>query len=169
MEDFQKVYQKHMREIFQFLLKMCRNVDVAEELTQETFAIAFRKWEEFQGGNLFVWLCQIAKLEFYSWYRKNKKFDEEPVTEAIENRMVSNDKKPLEQVIDDEIRDEILQVMRELPEPYQTVFVLHIVEEMTFKSIAKRFEKSESWGKMTYKRAKQMIRERLEGKGYVRM
>lgn len=169
MEDFQKVYQKHMREIFQFLLKMCRNVDVAEELTQETFVIAFRKWEDFQGGNIFVWLCQIAKLEFYSWYRKNKKLNEEPVTEAVASNMASKEKKPLEQVIDDETRSEILKVIHELPDPYQTVFVLHTVEEMTFKSIAKKYEKSESWGKMTYKRAKQMIRERLEGKGYVRM
>lgn len=166
MEDFQKIYQKHMRDIFRFLFKLCRNMDVAEELTQETFAIALRKWDTFQGGNIYVWLCQIAKLEFYSWYRKNKKIDEESITEA---EIISESKRPLEQLIDNETRSAIVKVLHELSEPYKSVFILHIMEEMTLKDISSKYKKSESWGKMTFKRAKQMIRERLEEEGYVRM
>ena len=73
MEDFEAIYRRHLMEVYRYLLKISGSPDVAEELTQQTFAIAFEKLGRFQErGKTIVWLCQIAKLEYYAWCRKNR-------------------------------------------------------------------------------------------------
>ena len=51
----------------------------------------------------------------------------------------------------------------ELPEDYRDVVLLHIYAELPLKEIAFQKGKSESWGKVTFYRAKQRLNKRLEG------
>lgn len=164
MEDFETVYRRYVKEVYRYLLKLCRNPDVAEELTQAAFAIAFEKMDTFREGRISVWLFQIAKLEFYAWRRKQAGEAAYPETEIADREAL-----PLQKVIDRETRQELLKVIGGLPVNYKEVFILHALRGMGFKEIGKRVGKSESWGKMTYKRAREMIAERLGGDGDVRL
>ncbi len=75
MESFEEVYQKYLKEVYCFLLRLSGDREIAEELTQQTFAIAFEKLENFRGEcKLSVWLCQIAKHEYYAWIKKQKRY-----------------------------------------------------------------------------------------------
>ena len=75
MESFEEVYQKYLKEVYCFLLRLSGYREIAEELTQQTFAIAFEKLENFRGEcKLSVWLCQIAKHEYYAWTKKQKRY-----------------------------------------------------------------------------------------------
>lgn len=75
MESFEEVYQKYLKEVYCFLLRLSGDREMAEELTQQTFAIAFEKLENFRGEcKLSVWLCQIAKHEYYAWTKKQKRY-----------------------------------------------------------------------------------------------
>lgn len=49
MESFEEVYQKYLKEVYCFLLRLSGDREIAEELTQQTFAIAFEKLENFRG------------------------------------------------------------------------------------------------------------------------
>lgn len=162
MEDFETVYRRYVREVYRFLLKQCKNPDIAEELTQSSFAIAFEKLDTFQDGRILVWLCQIAKLEFYAWRRKNAAQTVLPDMEIADTRPM-----PLQKVIAKEERERLEKILHGLPNPYKEVFILHALGRVKFKEIGERFGKSESWGKMTYKRAREMLAERLGGKGDV--
>lgn len=53
--------------------------------------------------------------------------------------------------------------MHELRAPYQEVFLLRTLGELSYRDIADIFGKSESWAKVTYFRAKNKIIERMEG------
>ena len=53
--------------------------------------------------------------------------------------------------------------MAALPEDYRDVVILHIYGEISLKEISVMKGKSESWGKVTYYRAKQMLKQELEG------
>lgn len=44
-----------------------------------------------------------------------------------------------------------------LEDPYRDVFILHAYAGVKLKDIAQSFGKSESWARVTYYRAKQMI------------
>ena len=57
MESFEEVYQKYLKEVYCFLLRLSGDREIAEELTQQTFAIAFEKLENFRGE------CKIS----YYW------------------------------------------------------------------------------------------------------
>ena len=48
-----------------------------------------------------------------------------------------------------------------LPDPYREVFWLRVYGELNFADIARLFEKTESWARVTYYRAKTKLREEL--------
>ena len=72
-------------------------------------------------------------------------------------------KEPVELLIHQEESEQIHRILHELPEPYKEVFMLRVMGEMPYRSIGKLFGKGESWGRVTYYRAKKMIIERMEG------
>ena len=63
-----------------------------------------------------------------------------------------------------ETHDEAMRVHRalhRLPDPYREVFWLRVYGELNFADIARLFEKTESWARVTYYRAKIKLREEL--------
>lgn len=54
------------------------------------------------------------------------------------------------------------ELLHHLDEPYKEVFTLRIFGELSFKQIAKLFNKTESWACVTYHRARHKIIERME-------
>ena len=56
----------------------------------------------------------------------------------------------------------IHQVLHRLEDPYREVFWLRTFGELSFAQIAGLFEKTESWARVTYHRARIKIKEALE-------
>lgn len=75
MQNFEEIYAKYYPQIYLFLLKLCEDEHLAEEITQETFFRVLKKIDSYRGDcKLSVWMCQIAKNTYYSHLRKaNKK------------------------------------------------------------------------------------------------
>ncbi len=53
----------------------------------------------------------------------------------------------------------IHKVLHTLNQPYQEVFWMRTFGELSFKEIGDIFEKTESWARVTYHRAKMKIKE----------
>lgn len=74
MADFEKIYTENSDFIFKYLLKLCKNVSLAEELTQEMFFRAYMNFKSLKNeAKAPVWLCQIAKNTYFAWYNEQKK------------------------------------------------------------------------------------------------
>ena len=58
----------------------------------------------------------------------------------------------------------IHKLLHDLEEPYKEVFVLKVFAELSYKDIACIFEKTETWARVTYHRARLKIIERLGDK-----
>ena len=57
MADFEQTYREYEQMIHRFLLRLCGNANLAEELTQETFYQAFKHWGSFRGqSSVSTWL-----------------------------------------------------------------------------------------------------------------
>ena len=54
------------------------------------------------------------------------------------------------------------KVLHRLEEPYKEVFTLRVFGELSFKQISELFEKTESWARVTFHRAKGKIRDLVE-------
>lgn len=62
MLDMDSVYREYVTVVYKFLLSLCYEEDMAEELTQETFYQAVRSANRYDGScKVSTWLCQIAK------------------------------------------------------------------------------------------------------------
>ena len=60
------------------------------------------------------------------------------------------------------ISNATLQLLHTLEEPYKEVFSMRVFGELSFAEIAALFEKSESWARVTYFRAKRKILDLFE-------
>ena len=158
MTDFQEVYNLYFRDVYRYALSLCRNESVAEEITQETFFKALAKLDSFDGRcKVSVWLCQIAKNTYISMCRRNK-----PLENNSHAELTPSNGNIEEIIFDKETAFAIHKVLHTLEEPYKEVFSLRTFGELSFKQIAELFEKTETWARVTYHRARLKIKEELQ-------
>ena len=157
VEEFDKIYTEYFLEVYKFVISLCQNPELAEEITQETFFKAIKNIERFQGDCKFnTWLCKIAKNTFYSYAKKhNGKVD-------FSLDVIISDENIEKQFVDKETAYTIHKVLHKLKEPHKEVFWLRIFGELSFAQIGAIFDKTESWARVTYYRAKIMIKEELQ-------
>ena len=154
MIEFETIYLKYSQDIYAFLYSLSRNEQVAEELTQETFYKAFKNIGKYEGTcKMSVWLCQIAKNTYFTYYKKQKKYFDQIDYEKPGNTNFE------EKLVDKELTLKTHQILHCLNEPYKEVFTLHLFGELSFLQISQLFHKSEGWARVTYHRAKIKIQE----------
>ncbi len=160
MHEYEEVFQKFTPIIFRYLLSLCGDISLAEELTSETFYQAYLHIGQFRGDcKIETWLCQIAKNAFYKEQKRRKRFVDR---ESSQN--TTNDEVFFEALEDKEQVLKIHKYLHLLREPYREVFMLRVFGDLSFKEIAEVCGKSESWAKVTFYRAKSKLIEDLEGK-----
>lgn len=167
MEPFEKIYELYFKDVYHYILSLCKNGSEAEEITQETFFRAMKSMDSFRGDcKMIVWLCQIAKHLYFSRQKAGKR--QETLTPEVENtpgNAGNVETAGLEQRLADEADAmEIHQALHCLSEPYKEVFMLRVFGELPFLKIARIFGKTESWARVTYHRAKLKLIEEMEDK-----
>ena len=156
MADFEKIFKENQGFIYKYLIKLCGNPSLAEELTQETFFRAYMNLSGLRNENkVSVWLCQIAKNTYFAWYNEHKKLTD------IENGDLLEADDIEDVFISKELTDKALQCLHTLEEPYKEVFMLNVLGQVSLTDISKIFGKSESWARVTFYRAKQKLSERM--------
>ena len=158
MTDFEKTYTENADFIYKYLIRLCGNPSVAEELTQETFFRAYMNFNSLKNKSKApVWLCQIAKNTYFAWYNEQKKhsaFDDNEEMKAEIDIESFFEKK--------ELTEKAFICLHELEEPYKEVFLLSVFGQLSLKEISRLFGKSESWARVTFYRAKQKLAERMK-------
>ena len=159
LQGFDEVYLRHYHDVYLFLLRLARDEDTAEELTQATFVQALLHIGRFEGKcELRVWLCQIAKHLYYRECKRRGRALPLPEDDALRQ-----DERSLQEAMetqDDAFRLHLL--LHALEEPFKEVFSLRTFSELPFAQIAEIFGKTESWARVTYHRAKRKLQERME-------
>ena len=144
--------------VFSYVMTLTRDHDEAMEITQETFYRAISTDKSFRGeSESYTWLCSIAKNYFIDEKRRQSRFDDTPLEEQQDT------KKSLEKsLMDSDSSIRIHRILHDLEEPYKEVFQLRIFGELSFKEIGSIFGKTETWARVTYHRARIMIKERMD-------
>ena len=155
--DFEMVFRDNNQFVFRFLMKLCGDVSLAEELTQETFFRAYMNISALRNEEkVSVWLCQIAKNTYFAWFNEQKR--KQPISQ-----LTPTDNTPdiAELFEEKELAGRAFSVLNALEEPYKEVFMISVFGGLSLKDISAMFGKSESWARVTYYRAKQKIMEGL--------
>ena len=155
--DFEQMYNEHFSDVYKYILSLCQNEAIAEEITQETYFKAMQSIEKFNGTcTVYVWLCQIAKNTHFSLCKKQKRFvscdDEDWQSEAD----------IVTAYLDKDTSKRLHILLHNLGEPYKEVFTLRVFGELPFIQIAELFGKTDSWARLIFYRAKKQLQEGME-------
>ena len=150
MTDFEKVYKEYFNDVYLYIKRLSGDEHIAEDITSETFFKALKSIDSFRGEcEIRVWLCQIAKNSYYTYIKKNSKIQNVEETELINLPDNKNN-----------VADDVANKMQALA----IQKILEELEELSFKEIAGIFNKNENWACVTYHRARNQIKKRLEEK-----
>lgn len=161
MTDFEKVYKEYFNDVYLYIKRLSGDEHIAEDITSETFFKALKSIDSFRGEcEIRVWLCQIAKNSYYTYIKKNSKIQNVEETELIN---LPDNKNNVADDVTNKMQALVIQkILEELEEPYREVFMWRVYAELSFKEIAGIFNKSENWACVTYHRARNQIKKRLE-------
>ena len=156
--DFEQIYTEHFADVYKCVLSLSRNESLAEEITQETFFKAMQNIGKFNGScKLYVWLCQIAKNTYFSYLNKQKRHVPSADSEAVDSGF------DIEKGYLDREAAKLLHItLHNLDEPYKEVFTLRTFGELPFSQIGELFDKTDSWARLIFYRAKKQLQEGLE-------
>lgn len=151
----EELYKENAQIVYHFLYSRCKDAQLAEDLTQETFLRAYQSLNRYDGScKVSVWLCQIAKHLLYQYWQKRKhEILQEPEQEDKAAAAFNTEQQVLARI-------ELFQVLKEmqkLPEQMREVMYLRIAGDLSFKEIGEIMGRSENWSRVTFYRGKERL------------
>jgi RNA polymerase sigma-70 factor, ECF subfamily len=143
--------------LYRFALSLVRNVDVAEELVQETFVRAFEKHAGFRGeSSAATWLHRILHNLAID---RARRAGHEILVEAVEERWRDDGYSVDAGTVVEraQTREELEDALTRLPFIYRSAVLLHDVEEWTVAEISERLGIDLPAAKQRLRRGRMML------------
>lgn len=138
---FRAWYDRSLPAVYRYLFHRCgRNPDVAEELTQLAFVEAVRGRKRFRGdADATTWVMGIARHKLVDHFRRNQRD-----TRRLAALSVMELDTGLEASSASAMPDEIDDALTALPALQRAVLVLHYMDQLSVREVARSIGKSES-------------------------
>lgn len=160
MRDLDRIYRENFIRVYRYILSISGDEHMAEDITQETFYRAMRKLNTFRGdSSMATWLCRIARNLLLNYADREKRSN--AAADEMKRGETSTGSAEAE-AIRKETGQAIRAAIQKMKDPYGEVLSLRLYGEMSFAEIGRLFEKSDSWARVTYHRARMMIKEELK-------
>jgi RNA polymerase sigma-70 factor (ECF subfamily) len=132
---FEEIVRLYQRRVYGVALRIVRAHDVADDVAQEAFVRAWRSLDRFELGRPFgPWVCRIAANLAVNHVR-SPRAREQGLPEG-HAETPSADPGPLGTVLAAEAQRVLDEAMAGLGPEQRAVFVLRVVEEMSYEEIA---------------------------------
>lgn len=144
--------------VYRYALRLTRNPELAQDLTQETFLRGWKSRHQLADPNAAKgWLLRIASNVWTDWQRRAKR-------QTTENAASVTDRQPSipMQLIHREQLDVVLAALDELPPRQQQVVHLVCVERLSQAEVATILDISESAVKANLSAGRKKMRKQLE-------
>ncbi len=171
-ELFTELVSRYERKLYNFGVRMCRDVQDAEDVLQDTFLNVFKYLKDFRYETKFKnWLYRIATSTCLKKRRKSRfapdrelSLDEFlPKEEAeIPVQTPAWASLPLDQLLNEELSSIIKEGIQSLPENYRLVLVLRDIEGFSTAETAQVLGLTPENIKVRLHRARLFLREKLK-------
>ncbi len=156
------LYERYAPVMMAVCMRYCREQEAARDLLHDGFIRAFTQIGSFSGkGSFEGWLRRIfvnlALENFRKEKQKNRFLEEYSYISAQESDDYADDLLDIENIP----REEVLEMIRDLPPGYRTVFNLFIFEEMSHKEIARMLGINEAASRSQFFRAKTILKNKI--------
>lgn len=151
---------RHRKALIWFIYGYVKNMEDAEDLMMDTFALLISKKVKFRNNSSFkTWLYGIGRNLTRNYLRKNKAVSLETI-EIIDFGL--NPSGPENELIIKESNEELYRAISLMKEDYRTVLYLSFFEQMDISLIAKVMKKNTRQVYNIMARAKKQLREVLD-------
>jgi RNA polymerase sigma-70 factor, ECF subfamily len=173
LDAFEALTSRYEQRVYSLALRMLRQEQDAEDVTQQTFLSALENLEGFRGDASFAtWLLRIATHAALKVIRKRKGFDTVSLEGATEEEegydtiphpeYIADWRQSPEQLVQKhEIQRLLDEALAKLDEKHRLVFLLRDVEGLSVKATAEALGLSEANTKVRLLRARLQLREQL--------
>ena len=166
MQNPEYIYKTYSQKVFNLAYRMTGNKDDADDITQETFILAFKSLDKFKGkSDIYTWLYTIAKNNCLKFLDKKKKSSFLALQELIDkagspvSELLPEDEKLL---YISQVKDGCLSgLLRCLSLQQRLAFILNILLDLPLEQVASIIGKSENAARILVHRSKQNIKEFL--------
>ena len=166
-----KLLDAHGPRIYRLATKLCGDATEAEDLVQDVFLQAFRKWHQFQGeSSPSTWLYTIAARACTRRKRRRSgepagleslselsSFSRSPLEGPVLDLATAMD--PLDQQIQRQAKEAVEQALGQLPLSYRIALVLKDIVELSTPQIASVLGLKPATVKTRVHRARLLIRD----------
>lgn len=154
----QKLFEMFAPKMMGVCLRYTKDVERAEDVMQEGFIKVFTKLDKYSGqGSLEGWVRRIMVNTALDQLRKESKFKANISMDVVDYKVEFDG-----QILSSLMEQDLLKLIREMPDGYRTVFNMFAIEGYSHKEIAKKLEVSENTSKSQYSRAKAFLRIKIE-------
>lgn len=165
---FETLLKKYRNLVYHVMIKMVRNPQEAEDLSQEAFIKAFNALASFNEEFAFsTWLMKIATNNCIDYLRKKKLRTysiDEPIKykeEQVQIELPDHDPTPEKSLLNEERSKLINEAIQSLPPRYRHVIVLRHQEEKSYEDIAEILKLPLGTVKARIFRAREMLNKKI--------
>ncbi len=161
-EAFGSLVQRYERRVLKVIRRFVPDVDLAQDLMQESFLRAYERLEQFDPSRRFgPWLFRLAVNLTYDHLRKVRRRGRWSLfSEAGDGH--APDPAAADPRSDQDLAQEVHMVLEQIPEAYRTVLVLRDLEGFCTSEVAAVTERSEATIRWRLAEARKMFREAWE-------
>jgi RNA polymerase sigma factor (sigma-70 family) len=168
---FETLLKKYRKSVYYLILKMVRNTDDAEDLTQEAFAKAFKSLDKFDAKFAFsTWLFRIATNNCIDHIRKRRvttiSIDLETENEDGEHLhfdVRDEGLNPNDQLTKKQRQEYLKRAMETLPVKFQHLLELRYFQELSYEEVAVMLALPVGTVKAQLYRARELLNEAMSG------
>ncbi|MHC4456057.1 MAG: RNA polymerase sigma factor [Planctomycetota bacterium] len=164
-EAYEAVISQHYRSIYRFMAYLTGDEGLAEDLTQETFTSAWANIDSYKGrASLGTWLHKIAYHKFIDSKRGLK--HHATFMAGLKEKKKNSDESynPLYQLTSDEHTRLLHKAICSLESPEYIVIVLHYIQELSFREMAKVLDEPAGTVKWRTSHALKRLKKLLSGR-----
>ena len=160
-DAFNGLFSQSQNYIFNFLFQLTGDAAEADDLTQETFLIAYRKLSDFRSeSSLRTWLGKIAVNLFRRRCRRNKRNHNDETVNFEKIKIPSDDYSPERIIIKAELQWCIRHNLQyHIPKKFRIVLILRDLQNFSYREIADILGWSVGLTKTNIYRARKMFRD----------
>lgn len=161
LKDMEEMYRTYALPVKRYILSLCGNESLAEDITADTFYKAMKNIDHFTEGKLLTWLCAIARNTYLD-YVKKKENTNVPISEEMATQLISSYDNMEEKYLRKDEKLQLYRMIYKLEPEQKDVVYLRIFGELSFKEIGEILGRSENWTRVNFYRSKNRLKEWME-------
>lgn len=161
-EAFETLYVRHKGAVYRYLMRMCNNAAICDELFQDVWLKLIKSRSSYSIQARFTtWLYTLAHNHFIDYYRKHKKTNTTSEHE-IDEITARAEQEPEQVAARNQSVNKLIQLIELLPEEQKQAFLLKEEAGMSVLEIADVMNVNQETAKSRLRYAMKKLREGLQ-------